>query len=223
MLFDSYILAAVEQAVRDEIIYTRETKDDILETILDNITGDQLKQSLTSIISLCIDRCVISLSRQAAIFSKTKDELAQEINKSNANRTESVRLIDQVTNPDDLSFSRKTYLPKFVSQIRTDSILIDDYISTFIKSHLSADDRELTERMNALSKFLSVELADKFSPDLALELIRLSVSATMCFFVNEVSYNNEEVIQATKDVIKTNKMRKSAMNHINGLAGEANE
>jgi len=225
MLFDTYMLAAVEQAIADDIAYAGEDKQAVLDTALANIDGENLKLALKYIIDLCIERSVCSLSRRAAIAAKTPQELAIEINEFNARRTDSVRAIDAITNPGDLSFSPKTYTQEFVSQVRTNGILVDDYISSFIKSHLNADNGELMERVAVLRNYLHAALADHFSPELAIELINLSVSATMCFFANEVSYAGGEagIIQAAKDVVRTNKGRRPAMKAINRLTGEGNE
>lgn len=225
MLFDTYMLAAVEQAIEDKVSYAGENKEAVLATALASISCEDLKASLGYIIDLCIERAVCSLSRQAAIFSKTPEELAIDINEFNARRTESVRAIDAITNPDDLTFSPKTYTSQFVSQIRTNGILVDDYISSYIKFHLNANNGELETRIEALKGYLGQALADNFSPELAVELINLAVSATMCFFTNEVSYSgtDSDIVQAAKDVVMTNKGRRSAMKAINALTGEADE
>lgn len=217
-LLDTYTLAAVEEALDDQVVrHAREDKNDVLRTAIEGMGHAQLGELVGFIVEMTIERCIISINRKFLRENPDKVEVMRRFIEGNVRRTDMVRKIDSITNPDTLSFAPKTYAT--VSRIRTIPIIVDDLVSSRIKVRLDLSNEELQDRVNVLEKYLQEVLKDS----LGVELINLAVASTTCFFIHEMTIRkNDEagVIESMRSIMESNKLRKLAMQAVARETGD---
>lgn len=215
MLLDTYILTVTENALSDSVTYSNESEHDLMNTILEALNDKNANEAIESIVSLAVNRAIISTIRACTLESDIT--AVHDINAHNFARTEAVREIDSIFNPDDLSYSKKTYGDNHVTTKTPLSIILDDLVTSKIK-FLIDESSELAERIESLEKFIAdVSNDDGLS---IIDVINLVLATSLVFFIHEATERGHavrtEARETIEEIVKCNKIRKLAMSRIGG-------